>query len=309
MHTTNFQLLLSANMCNLNNTADLQFVKTFQYVVHIPAFILGVIINSVALCILCIRLKKWMESTIYMTNLIICDIFLLFSLPFKIHADNRYGKWHLGTTFCKFVESLYFVNTYGTILLIMLISVDRYIAIKHPFLARTLRSPKKAIIACTVVWVSVWSASIPHYTQSEDTQQCKEICFVGFSEFWKKGIIPLSMEIIYLISAFTVVFCSIQIIRTLQRVDEERDDISMKASMNIISSNLVTFLLCFTPYHVAMLLYLLARQEYITTDYRTPLRAFLQVCQCLATTNCCLDGMYYYSIIKGFWKSKIKNTV
>ncbi|XP_041065820.1 G-protein coupled receptor 55-like [Carcharodon carcharias] len=309
MHTTNFQLLLSANICILNHTTDLQFVKTFQHVVHIPTFILGVIINSVALYILCIRLKKWMESTIYMTNLIICDIFLLFSLPFKIHADNGYGKWHLGTTFCKFVESLYFVNTYGTILLIMLISVDRYIAIKHPFLARTLRSPKKAIIACTVVWVCIWSASIPIYTQSECQQQYEEICFVGFSEFWEKGIIPLSMEIIYLISAFTVIFCSIQMIRTLQRMDEERDDISIKASRNIISSNLVTFLLCFTPYHVAMLLYLLARQEYITAGYRTSLRAFLQMSQCLATTNCCLDGMYYYSIIKGFWKSKIKNTV
>ncbi|XP_072329593.1 G-protein coupled receptor 55-like [Scyliorhinus torazame] len=293
-------------MCNLKNTTEFQFMKTFQYVVHMPTFILGLIINLVALWILCNRLKKWMEATIYMTNLIVCDMFLLFSLPFRIYANKESGKWHLGPMFCKFVESLYFVNTYGTILLIMLISLDRYIAIKHPFLARTLRSPKKAIIACIVMWVCIWSASIPNYRQSESQEQT-EMCFADFSEFWKTGIIPLTMETIFLVSAITVMFCSVQIIRTLQRVNEERDDMNLRTSMNVVYSNLATFLLCFTPYHVAMLLYLLAKQCFITTDYVAPLRAFLQIAQCLVTMNCCLDGMYYYSIIKEFWKSKIKS--
>ncbi|XP_038673115.1 G-protein coupled receptor 55-like [Scyliorhinus canicula] len=294
-----------ANMCNLS-TAPLNqsdFVKTFQYVVHIPTFILGLIINLAALWLLCNRLKKWMESTIYMTNLIVCDMFLLFSLPFKIHADKEGGKWHGGPIFCKFVESLYFVNTYGTILLIMLISLDRYIAIKHPFLARTLRSPKKAIIACIVMWVCIWSASIPNYIQSDGIT---DYCFTHFGQFWKTGIIPLTMEIIFLISATTVMFCSVQIIRTLQRVDEERDDMNMRTSMNVVYSNLATFLLCFTPYHVAMLLYLLAKQCFITEAYLAPLRIFLQISQCWATMNCCLDGLYYYSIIKEFWNTKVK---
>ncbi|XP_067850793.1 G-protein coupled receptor 55-like [Heptranchias perlo] len=294
-------------MCNLSNTTNLEFVKTFQYVSHIPTFILGLIINLVALWILCFRLKKWTESTIYMTNLIFSDIFLLFSLPFKIHAYRVGGKWHLGPGFCAFVESLYFVNTYGTILLIMLISLDRYIAIKHPFLARTLRSPRKATLACTVVWVCVWSASIPNYIQI-DSNLPNEACFTNFSEFWEKGIIPLCMETIFLISAVTVIFCSIQIIGTLQRVEEEREDMNMRTSMNVISSNLVIFLLCFTPYHVAMLLYLLVRQCYIANDYLAPLRIFLQISQCLATINCCLDAMYYYLFIKEFWKSKVKST-
>ncbi|XP_043557938.1 G-protein coupled receptor 55-like isoform X1 [Chiloscyllium plagiosum] len=292
-------------MCNLNNTTDLQFVKTFQYVVYIPTFILGLIINLVALWILCIKSKKLIESTIYMINLIFSDIFLLFSLPFKIHADQMNGVWELGPIFCKFVESLYFVNTYGTILLITLISLDRYIAIKHPFLAQALRSPKKAIIVCTVMWICIWSASIPNYIQP-DRNQKKEICFVNFDEFWERGIIPVSMEVIFLTSAVTVSFCSIQIIRTLRRVDEERDDMNMRTSLNIVSSNLVTFLFCFTPYHIAMLLYLLARKCYIS-EYLAPLRVFLKITQCLVTINCCLDGMYYYLIIKNFWKLEIRS--
>ncbi|XP_051874560.1 G-protein coupled receptor 55-like [Pristis pectinata] len=289
--------------CSLNTT-ELEFVKTFQYVVHIPTFTMGLVFNSAALWILCFRLKNWTESVIYMTNLIFSDVFLLFSLPFKMHAYQVEGKWHLGSRFCQFVESLYFVNTYGTILLIMLISLDRYVAIKHPFLARTLRSPKKATIACTVLWVCVWSASIPNYLQRDDDDSC----FLDFAEFWCPGTIPLSMLTVFLITASAVIFCCIQIIRTLQRVDEEREDTDMRLSIKIISSNLVTFLVCFTPYHVALLLYLLARNCLIAKDYLVSLRVFLQICQCLATTNCCLDAMYYHLIIKEFWKQKMKST-
>ncbi|XP_043558880.1 G-protein coupled receptor 55-like [Chiloscyllium plagiosum] len=292
----------SANLCIAIKIELLPPVKTFQHVVHIPTFILGLIINLAAFWILCNKLKKLIESTIYMLNLIFSDLLLLFSLPFKIHADQMNGMWKLGPIFCKFMESLYFVNTYGTILLITLISLDRYIAIKHPFLAQALRSSKKATIVCTVMWVCIWSASIPNYIQP-DRNQTVQMCFVKFDEFWKNGVIPVSMEIIFFISAVTVSFCSIQIIRTLRRVDKERDDVNMRTSLNIVSSNLITFLLCFTPSHIAMLLYFLARQ-YCKTEYWVPLRNFLQVTQCLATINCCLDGMYYYLVIKEFWKSK-----
>eukprot|EP00061_Rhincodon_typus_P000589 g12147.t1 len=98
-------------------------------------------------------------------------------------------EWHLGAMFCKFLESLYFVNTYGTILLITLISLDRYIAIKHPFLAQMLRSPKKAVIACTVMWVCIWSASIPNYIHPENNQTMKK-CFAKFDAFWENDAIP-----------------------------------------------------------------------------------------------------------------------
>ncbi|XP_072111618.1 G-protein coupled receptor 55-like [Mobula birostris] len=287
-------------MCSPSNITEDGFIKAFQYVLHIPTFSLGLIINSVALWILRFRLKNWTESVIYMTNLIFSDILVLFSLPFKMHAYQKGEAWHLGARFCQFVESLYFVNIYGSILLIMLISLDRYIAIKHPFLARTLRSPKKAMIACTVLWLGVWSASIPNYLQTENSQHC----FKDFAKFWYPGIMPLSMVIVFLVAASVVIFCSAQIIRTLQRVDEERDDIDTKTSRKVISSNLVTFLLCFTPYHLALFLYLLVRNSFIKEHHLMSLRVFLQICQCFATTNCCLDAMYFYLIIKKFWKSK-----
>ncbi|XP_059804092.1 G-protein coupled receptor 55-like [Hypanus sabinus] len=292
-------------MCNFSKTTEFETVKTFQFVVHIPTFILGLVVNSAALGIICFRLKNWTENVIYMTNLIFSDILLLFSLPFKMHAYQTGERWSLGSVFCQFVESLYFVNTYGTILLIMLISLDRYIAIRHPFKARTLRSPKKATIACTVLWLCVWSASIPNYLPKFSPNDGR--CFVGFSKFWKDLKIPLSMLAIFVIAAAVVIFCSVQIIRTLERVDEVRDDFDTKISRKIISSNLVTFLFCFTPYHLALLLYLLVRNCYIAEDYQASLRVFLQISQCLAATNCSLDAMYYFVILKEFWTSKKKS--
>ncbi|XP_072893642.1 G-protein coupled receptor 35-like [Hemitrygon akajei] len=266
---------------------------------QIPAFILGLVVNSAALGMICFRLKKWTESVIYMINLVFSDILLLFSLPFNLNSYRNGGDWHLGACFCQFVESLYFVNTSGTMLLMMLISLDRYVVINHPFKARAIRSPKKATIACTVLWLCVWSVSIPNYLQEENGEHC----FKDFANSWWPDTIPLSMLAIF---ASVVIFCSVQSIRTLQRVDEERDNVDTKTSRKIISSNLVIFLVCFIPYHVALFLNFLVKIGRITEDYLVPLRVFFQISQCLTMLNSCLDAMYYYLIVKEFWNPKIK---
>ncbi|XP_067898186.1 lysophosphatidic acid receptor 6-like [Heterodontus francisci] len=273
-------------------------VKRFQAIVNLPTFILGLFLNGIALWILCFKLQKRTESTIYMTNLIVSDILLLFSLPFKIYA-YQIGEWSLSPRFCNLLESLYYVNTYASILIITLICMDRYIAIKHPFLARTFRSPKKTGIACAVVWIVVSSCSI--YIYSKKTSKN---CFFNHSaSVWKVTTVAL-LQTIFLVTALIMIFCSIQIIRTLQRSGALKSgNRSSSKSMKIVLSNLLVFLVCFTPYHVGILMYFLARNCWILDSYVVRLRNFLQICLCLANINCVLDAIYYYFVIKEFWKS------
>ncbi|XP_067850796.1 lysophosphatidic acid receptor 6-like [Heptranchias perlo] len=274
-------------------------VKRFQLILSPPTFILGLVLNVVALWVLCFKFKKWTESTIYMTNLIVSDILLLFSLPFKIYAYQVGGTWSLGSGFCNFLESLYYVNTYASILIITLICLDRYIAINHPFLARTFRSPQKTMIACAVVWIAVWSCSTCIYSQWNS-----KTCFFNHSvSVWKVSIIAF-LQTIFLVTAVTMMFCSIQMIRTLRRSGAVKlENRSNSKSVKIVLSNLLTFLVCFTPYHVGILMYFLARSCWISESYLVPLRNFLQICLCLANVNCFLDAIYYYFVIKEFWKS------
>ncbi|XP_041061441.1 lysophosphatidic acid receptor 6-like [Carcharodon carcharias] len=229
----------------------------------------GLVLNVVALWILCFKCKKWTVSTIYMTNLIISDILLLFSLPFKIYA-YQVGTWSLSPGFCNFLESLYYVNIYASMLIIILIILDCYITIKHPFLARTFRSPKKTLIACALVWIVVWSCCISLYDKRKSAN-----CFFNHSPFVWKVHTVVTLQTIFLVTALLVVFCSIQFIRTLKRSGSLKSEkISTRKSTTIVLSNLLTFLVCFTAYHAGILMYFLARKCWIADGYLVPLRNF-----------------------------------
>ncbi|XP_048460047.1 G-protein coupled receptor 55-like [Rhincodon typus] len=301
------QTVTSVATCVGNRTlAD--SVKSFQVVVNPPTFVFGLFLNFGALCLLRVQVRKWTVSTIYMTNLIVSDILLLFSLPFKIYAYQN-ETWSLGAGFCKFLESLYYVNTYASILIITLISLDRYFTIKHPFLARTFRSTKKTVLACSLVWIVVWSCCLGMYfKRGMNSTKNSEYCFFNHSDSVWSGTVVSLLQSIFLVSAFIMVFCSVQIIRTLQKSGSQKPEgKSNSKSVKIVLSNLLTFLVCFTPYHVGMLVYFLARNCRIADSYLLPVRNFLQICLCLANINCVLDAIYYYFVLKEFWKRNRKS--
>ncbi|XP_041120670.1 lysophosphatidic acid receptor 6-like [Polyodon spathula] len=281
-------------------------VQLFQLIVYIPTFSLGLLFNVSALWILLFKIRKWTESTTYMGNLIFNDCLLLFSLPFKMSAYNTKKPWGLGRPFCLFLESLYFVNMYGSILIIMCISVDRYIAVRHPFLAKSLRSPLKATLVCAAVWTIIFGSSVEAY-KLHDVHFNGTHCFHSFSNrTWQKVHLVAIMETLFVASALIMTLCSIEIVRVIKRIRRDSLEVQKQSnnkSVKIVLANLFTFLICFIPYHIALLLYFLVKHGTIPSDYREPLRSFVQVSLCLTNVNCMLDGICYYLILKENWKS------
>ncbi|XP_041120665.1 G-protein coupled receptor 55-like [Polyodon spathula] len=268
------------------------FVYSLHLAVYIPIFIVGITLNALALIVFCRVLKKWMESTIYMTNLALMDLLLLLILPFRIYTGT------MQKTFCTFLETLYFICMYGSIFTIVCICVDRYIAIKHPFHATTLRSPKKAFGACAVIWVSVWLGSIPVYDFHNSYGNIS--CFHNFSNtMWNPPVI-IAVELFgFIIPMVLLVVCSVEIIKTLQKKNSHRDNMSSKACVRIIYANLLVFLVSFMPSHLGIFLQYLVRRDVIT-DCRAKqnISLFVQVSMCLSNITCCLDSFCYYFVAK-----------
>lgn len=268
-----------------------------DFVIYVPVLVIGLALNILALVVFCVLLRKWTESTIYMTNLALMDLLLLLPLPFKMHAAMQ--EWDGNKKiFCSFLESLYFVGMYGSIYTIACIAMDRYIAIKYPFRAKQLRSKKAALIVCIFIWVFVMGATSPIYTFREEKLLGDFRCFHKFSKKgWTTGVI-VCLEIFgFLLPATVLVVCSTQSIRTLKATESKHS--KRQAGVRIIYSSLAAFLIPFTPCHLAIFLQYLARNDFIS-DCRQQMNIafFIQVSMNLANVTTCLDALCYYFIAK-----------
>ncbi|XP_071422509.1 G-protein coupled receptor 55 [Pithys albifrons albifrons] len=284
----------SSGKCNF--TAIDSLAKTLQLGISIPTFILGLILNILALSVFCCFWKKQTKTSIYMINLALADVLLLLSLPLKMYYSNTAAPGLL----CSFIESLYFVNTYVSIFIIVFITVDRYMCIRNPFEGRANQSPRWAILICCLIWAIAWMCSIPMYVFHK-----KEpfTCFHNMSEqAWSVPLI-VSLEVVgFLIPLVVVVFCSARNICIL--LNHKRQAIKKvegSGSIKVIIINLVVFLLCFTPVHLAICLQCLVRHDVIVDcSQKQIISLFIQVSMILANLNCCLDAIFYYFAAKEF---------
>ncbi|KFQ86577.1 Lysophosphatidic acid receptor 6, partial [Phoenicopterus ruber ruber] len=270
----------------------------FQIIMYTPTFTLGLLFNVMALSFLFFKVKKLSESTVYMIALIFLDTLLLFTLPFKIISYQQ-KKWNLGPVFCSTLESLYFVNMYGSILISLCICVDRYIAIRHPFTARTLRSTKKAATVCAVICLGISAGTISTFQLHEKGHNISS-CFHNFSKStWENTGLFSALEITFFGCMAAMTFCTVQIVRCLRnhRKTDNPQTHTTRAE-KIVVMNLVAFLVCFTPYHVAYFLYFLVKNNIIDSSFLQVLRNTVQVTLCWANLNCCLDGVCYYFVLK-----------
>ncbi|XP_029970405.1 G-protein coupled receptor 55 [Salarias fasciatus] len=279
--------------CSFNETDHL--MQTLELLIYVPVFFFGLVLNAAALLVFCVFLRKWTESTIYMTSLALMDLLLLFPLPFKMHAAQH--RWPAGLQpLCSVLESLYFVGIYGSIYTITCIAVDRWVAICHPFKAKQLRSPRAALAACAAVWLLVVAAIAPTMYRFRDGGHADFHCFHGFSpKGWRPAVIACVQVFGFLLPAAAVVCCSAQTIWTLQRSGQR--SAQSRACVKIIYSSLSAFLLPFTPSHIAIFLQFLVHQRLIEDcGHQARISLFIQLALCLSNVTCCLDALCYYFI-------------
>lgn len=71
------------------------------------------------------------------------------------------GYWPFGDIWCRTVQ--YFINVcaYASIYTLVLMSLDRYLAVVHPITSMQLRVERNSLIACALLWVIIVVVCIP----------------------------------------------------------------------------------------------------------------------------------------------------
>ncbi|KAM9170043.1 lysophosphatidic acid receptor 6 [Pangshura tecta] len=289
---------------------------SFKYILYgctfSMVFVLGLISNCVAIYIFTFTLKMRNETTTYMLNLAISDLLFVFTLPFRIYYFVV-RNWPFGDILCKISVTTFYTNMYGSILFLTCISVDRFLAIVHPFWSKTLRTKRNAKIVCVAVWITVLAGSMPASSFQSTVPQNKtgqNTCFENFPDTtWKTYIlkIVIFIEIVgFFIPLILNVTCSTMVLRTLNKpVTLSRNKLSKKKVLKMIFVHLVIFCFCFVPYNVTLILYSLMRtQIWINCSLVTAVRTMYPITLCIAVSNCCFDPIIYY-----FTSDTIQNSI
>uniref|UniRef100_A0A4W5PB88 G-protein coupled receptors family 1 profile domain-containing protein n=1 Tax=Hucho hucho TaxID=62062 RepID=A0A4W5PB88_9TELE len=267
---------------------------------YLSVFLVGLLLNMASLRVFFVKRASWTDTHIYMLNLAAADCALILFLPFRVYnAFQCLGITH----FCTFLISTHYINMYASIFTVTAISVHRYLAVKFPFQTRAWRSKKVAVGVCGAIWVT--AVTICGVFSDANHPQKLLTCYQRRKDIpLPVGFLAVLEVLGYLLPLLIIVFCSTQTVMVLlkEKVQEETT-VEKRNIIGIITANLIVFVVCYTPIHLGYLLKYLA----ITNHWKTlNWDAFWLVCEWIATTNCLLDSISYYFLLKQFYSEDFK---
>ncbi|NWH80231.1 CCR2 protein, partial [Piaya cayana] len=264
--------------------------------------IFGLIGNMLVVLIL-VKYKRLKSMTdIYLLNLAISDLLFVFSLPFWAYYAAH--DWIFGDTLCKILSGVYLLGFYSGIFFIILLTLDRYLAIVHAVFALKARTVTYGILTSTVTWVIAMFASVPgivfHKTQKESTHYTCSPHFPSDSAInWKQSY-TLKMNILGLIVPMLImIFSYSQILKTLLRCKNEKK----QKAVRLIFTIMIIFFIFWTPFHISSFLHAFQNSLFSPScEINGQLEKAIQVTETLSMIHCCINPVIYAFVGEKFRK-------
>jgi allatostatin receptor len=93
--------------------------------------------------VLVVAVNQQMRSTtnLLIINLAVADLlFIVFCVPFTA-TDYMLPFWPFGDVWCKIVQYLIVVTAYASVYTLVLMSLDRFMAVVHPIASMSVSTP------------------------------------------------------------------------------------------------------------------------------------------------------------------------
>ncbi|XP_053320879.1 proteinase-activated receptor 4-like [Spea bombifrons] len=281
-----------------------EHLKSWITTLLIPAFYamvlsFGLPANGLALWVFVFKIKK-MPSTLLLLNLAVADMLFMMVLPFKIIYHFSGNNWIFGETLCKIVTSVFYGNMYCSVFFLMAISIDRYLALVHPFSSKSLRGWKASITISVGIWLVVASGTsifliVPQTKKIHQPSitTCHEILATCVGYEWYKQYFLGLFIVGFAIPLLVILFCYLPVLVVLTRMKEAHRNVKL-----LIFLVLLTFIVFFTPSNILNLFH------YTEKDWECETRLYMWYLVALAMTsvNSCIDPFLYYYTSQNFSK-------
>ena len=115
--------------------------------------VVGFIGNALVVVVVAANQQMRNTTNLLIINLALADLlFIVFCVPFTA-SDYALPFWPFGDAWCKIVQYLVIVTAYASVYTLVLMSLDRYLAVVHPITSMSIRTEANTYWAIAVTWV------------------------------------------------------------------------------------------------------------------------------------------------------------
>ncbi|XP_034399371.1 cysteinyl leukotriene receptor 1 [Cyclopterus lumpus] len=300
---------------NLTGTAEGNFtqcstehIDKFRNEVYSTSYslitVLGLLGNGFALAVLIKTYRQSSPFHVYMLNLAVSDLLGVMTLPLRVLYYVNKGQWNQGDFLCRISSYALYVNLYCSIYFMAAMSVTRFIAIVFPVQNLRLATENRARLVCVGIWVFICITTSPFLMSGQkiDPITKKTKCFEPPSGNGKGLSKLVALNYLSVVMGFALPFliilvCYAGIIRALlsRTNSARRQQGASTRAIRMIAIVLLTFLVCFVPYHVQRTVHLsfLLRKD-TTCAEQVAMQKSVVVTLCLAASNSCFDPLLYF---------------
>jgi len=126
-------------------------------------FIVGLIGNSLVVIVVASNQQMRNTTNILIINLAIADLlFIIFCVPFTA-TDYVFNGWIFGGLWCKTVQYLIIVTAYVSVYTLVIMSVDRFLAVVYPVDSISIRTEKNTYLAIGITWIIILISCLPAF--------------------------------------------------------------------------------------------------------------------------------------------------
>ncbi|KAG5280761.1 hypothetical protein AALO_G00063750 [Alosa alosa] len=271
-------------------------VTVFIPTMYLLVFIISVPLNLLAVGMFLRRVTPKKPAVIYMLNLAFADLLFVLLLPFRISYHYHGNNWIYGSGLCRVVTAAFYCNMYCSVLLMMCISIDRFMAVVYPIDSLVWRNPRTASVVCGAMWVLSVGGVIPLVTSEQtmhladmDITTCHDVLDIHKLRTYYLYFFPVFSALFFFIPFIFTTVCYVRIIQALCTADVANGFKRTRAIFMAITV-LTVFVACFTPTNII----LLAHYVRFTHHHTESSYAAYLLAMCLGSVSCCLDPLVYY---------------
>ncbi|XP_070808165.1 probable G-protein coupled receptor 34 [Pituophis catenifer annectens] len=271
--------------------------------------IIGFVSNLLALWVFTFGSLKTNSITVYLKHLAIADLLLSLCLPFRVAYQKHSGPPAL----CKMVGMIFYITMYVSILLLSLISLDRYFKIIKPLKQFRIHTTSFSLVMSIVVWVFCFITMLCFLLDTNKSGPCDHKCFHFKYRTTSGGILNMLVVTFFFLLLFFFLYSYGKISLRLHAVSlKKTQQRSKRMSTRIVIKTfvvLVVFIVCFVPYHVVRIPYILAQMRIISEQNSQVLHLANELVLCISTLNCCFDPVIFFFLSSSFKRSLLDATL